>query len=161
MTQNTKHILLAIGVLITIGLIIGGLSGCRPSLNKCNRLYPPKVKDSISYIEKVRVDTVEKRIPGKTTTLVVAAPCPDMKATVTSGKNIINVQIKDSVLTADCISKDDTIQFLTMQLNKERASRQTIEVPVTVYKAPLWSWWSLMVNILFIALIGMYLKFKK
>lgn len=59
------HIWLAIGWLIFVFMIAVIFSSCKPSLETCNRLYPPQIKeitkDSISY-EKEMVF-----IPGDTT----------------------------------------------------------------------------------------------
>jgi hypothetical protein len=159
--ENRKHILFALLLLAALSLLIAGFSGCKPSLEVCNRHYPPQIRDSIAYVELTKLDTSYFIIPGDTIQLRVPIPCPDFNASAGTGKNKVQVIIKDNYLTANCISKEDSIRIVTACQEKEKQNQRTIEVKVPIYKAPTWSWWSLMFNLLFIGLVFIYLKFKK
>lgn len=159
--QNRAHIYFALLILTGLFLLIIIFSSCKPSLETCNKLYPPHEKDSISYVEVTKFDTSYLVIPGDTVQLKVPIPCPDFTGSASSGKGKVQVIIKDHYLTANCTSKEDSIRIVKACQEKEKMNKKTIEVKVPVYKAPTWSWWSLMFNILFIGLTIIYLRFRK
>ena len=160
--ENRKHIWFALLLLAAIGLLIAGFSGC-VTLEKCNAKFPPVIKDSISYVEKTKLDTSYILLPGDTVQLKVAIPCPDFNATANTGHGKVQVIIKDHYLTANCTSKEDSLRIVTACQEKEKMNQKTIEVKVPVFKAPTWAWISVMLNLLVMGLIGiaMYFKLKK
>lgn len=143
-----------IGWLITIFILVVIFSSCKPTLQQCNQLYPPQTKDSVSYVEKTKLDTAFFILPGDTTILKVPIPCPDFEAYSKDKSKQTKIIIKDRVLTVYNISKSDSLRIITAYQQSQKSNQKTI----TVYKdrpvkyVPKWIWIILLITSILSAL---------
>jgi hypothetical protein len=125
--------------LLLVGLLVLLLASCSPSyyINK----YCPKVKDSIR-VETVTKDSLVYRDsiikePGEIITVTDSVPCPDMKYEKKGKKGSIRVEIKDSVMTAECIIDTTEIAISWIEKHKkELTSYYRSQVHQITIKAP-------------------------
>jgi hypothetical protein len=115
------------------------------------------VKTDTQYSEKII------QLPGDTTEISVAIPCPDVKIDVaktngrttltakTDGRGYLKIDCKTDSLTL-VIDSLKTIITETQKFHSE-LKQVVVEKPVTVtkYKVPKWCWWLLIINIAYLA----------
>lgn len=159
MKKNTKYSIIAILYFIAMFFVIAAFNGCKPSLETCNRLYPPQINDSIAYVEKL--DTAFFILPSDTTILRVPIPCPDFIASTNTGKKDVKVIIKDHYLIVSSVSKEDSFKIYTLLKNRYKTNTVIKKVVEVKKEAPKWSWYSLIINIALIASIILWIKLKK
>jgi hypothetical protein len=149
-----------IPILILVASLSGLLSSCSPQyyVNK----YCPKVKDSI-HVERIVRDSLVYRDsiikePGEIITIVDSVPCPDMKYEKKGKKGSIKVEIKDSVMTAECIIDTTEIAVDWIEHHKKEVSsyfrsqvhQVTAKAPKSVFqKVKDWIFWLFIVYVIF------------
>lgn len=121
------------------------------------------IKDSVvTKTETVYRDTTIY-LPGDTTEISVAIPCPDVKIDVATTKGRTTLTAKTDGrgnLKIDC--KTDSLLLVIDSLKNTITETQKfhtelkqdiIEKPVTVikYKVPKWCWWLLIINLAYLA----------
>lgn len=117
---------------ILILSLILTLSGCS---RWCAKHYASK--DSVSYIEKVKFDTVNLVIPSDTTLLVLPMDCPDKEITTENSKQKVKIIIKDRILTGEFICKEDSLKKIIQSLETRAKEVKTIERKV--YTTPFYT----------------------
>lgn len=142
--------LLAWIVIAVVVLIVFLLQSCRPSLQSCNRFYPPK--DSVSYIEKTKLDTTYIMLPGDTSFIKVQVPCSDFSASSGTGKDKIKVVVKDRILSVYAISAADSIRIVNACQDRQKYATKEIKIEVEKKVIPRWCW---ILTIFVVAYIGL------
>lgn len=157
--KNTNKFALLMGLIFLLALL----------LCSCNRQYYidkycPKVKDSIR-VERVVEDSLVYRDtvikePGEIITVTDSVPCPDMKIEKKGKKGSIRIEIKDSVLTGECIIDTTEVAFNWIEHHKKelvgyfrsQVHQVTVKAPKTGF-ARFKDWWFWITAILIALLI--------
>ena len=136
--------------LLIFVLVLIGLSSCSKQyyIDK----YCPKVKDSIRT-ERITNDSLVYRDsvikePGEIITVTEFIPCPDIKVEKKGKKGSIKIEIKDSILTGECIIDTTEIAFNWIEHHKKefvsyfrsQVHQVTIKGPKTGF-ARFKDWW--------------------
>ena len=128
-----------IHILILVASVLGLLSSCSQEcyVNK----YCPKVKDSVSVIREVKDSLVYRdsiiKEPGEVITVHDSVPCPDMVIEKKGKKGRVRVQIKDSIMTAECIIDTTEIALTWIEHHKKELVKYYRDVThVVTVKAP-------------------------
>jgi hypothetical protein len=139
---SEKFFFVFIGLILLV-MVALFFSAC--SKEWCNEKYPEPKNDSISYIEKLRVDTSYIPMPADSFAYEVPIDCPDIEIKADNKKNTVTAKIKDKVLTIKVFTKADTLGVLNWyHSTKEfKALTKTIEVVKIEYKTPKWAWYCL------------------
>jgi hypothetical protein len=121
--------------IILTGIILIGITSCDPC-KRLNKLCKPEVRDSIVYIEKVKLDTLRLVLPGDTTILEVPVDLTDYSLAQENSKQKIQLDILKVKLRLITICKDDSLQVVIKNLEKKLSEQKTVivEKPVPVYK---------------------------
>jgi hypothetical protein len=134
-------------------------------LLSCNRKIVEQnfKRDSISYIEKVTLDTIYIPLPSDTTYVKIAADCPDQETTIKSGNKEIKVVIKDKILYVSQITKKDSIALInSFKSTKEYKDKEVIKiVKETVFKTPSYNWYVMGFQLLIIGILLFIIWLKK
>lgn len=110
---------------LVIGLIALAalLSSCSPNFY-CKRC-PAIVKDSVhvEYRDSiVKKDSIIKE-PGETIRITDTIPCPDMKIEKMGKKGHFKIEIKDSVLTGECVIDTTEIAISWLEHHKKEIAK--------------------------------------
>jgi hypothetical protein len=159
-----------------IGWILAGFLAYLLLMTSCSQQYYvnkycPKVKDSIR-VEKITKDSLVYRDsiikePGEVITIHDSVPCPDMKYEKKGKKGSIKVEIKDSVMTAECIIDTTEIAFNWIEHHKKefvsyfrsQVHQVTVKAPKTGF-ARFKDWWFYVTAILIVLRITLFILKK-
>jgi hypothetical protein len=146
------------GLLIT--LLITACHPCR----RLSRLCPPVIKDSVSYIETVKLDTLLIQIPGDTTVIEIPVSLPDYNLIEENTNQKVELSILKGRLKLRTICKEDSLEILVQELRTELSKQETITVEVEkeviIYKSRKVFVWSFIILIILIILSGAVVFFK-
>lgn len=122
-----KRIILFIGIII----FLGSCSPCERLSRKC----PPVIRDSISYVETIKLDTITLISPADT--LIIRIPVePDLNDLIVDASNnpgpSVNIKIEDGFLSVIAVCPEDSLKSIISSLQTELSNQTTIEVPVEV-----------------------------
>jgi hypothetical protein len=140
-----------------------GVANCVP----CKMLYKrckPETKDSIVYIEKIKLDTVLFTMPGDTTILEIPVDLTDYSLSEENAKQKVQLNILKGKLRLITICKDDSLQVVIKNLETKLSQQTTVivEKPVPVYKSRkifIYSFFILL-GIILLTLGWTFLKYK-
>lgn len=135
-------------LILAIAIIFGSCSR-----NYCARKFPPSTKDSIIYIEKVKVDTQVFLLPGDTTRILLPINCPDQEIVTENSKQKIKIIFKDRILSGEFICKDDSFKNVILSLQKERAKSSEKIVKIETKYIP----WYVKAYLYFVSILALYL----
>ena len=145
------------GYIVLIGIILIFAS--------CNRKIVEQntYKDSVSYVEKVNIDTIYIPMPADTTYIKVAADCPDQETILKNGNKEIKVVIKDKILYVSQITRKDSIALINaFKTTKEYKDKEVIKiVKETVFKTPKYNWWVMGCELFIIGILLLLLRIKR
>ena len=113
--------------------------GCSPQkrLSRLLDKYPLPTHDSISYVERIKLDTITVFTKADTVMLMFRAPCPDMEVTDDNPKVKTKVIIKDQVMTVKTICKEDSLEIIIKELKTELVNKETVYVNVPGPEVPV------------------------
>jgi hypothetical protein len=145
-------------ILLILSIVLLGSCSQQYYINK----YCPKVKDSIR-VERVVEDSLVYRDsiikePGEVITVTEKVPCPDMKVEKKGKKGSIKIEIKDSIMTGECIIDTTEIAFNWIEHHKKefvsyfrsQVHQVTVKAPKTVFqKVKDWIFWLFIVYVIF------------
>ncbi len=149
---------------LSIGAIL--LMSCNPC-QKLARKCPPVIRDSISYIETIKFDTIKLVSPADT--LFIRIPVePDINDLIIDVQDkpgpSIKIKIKDGILEAEVICPEDSLKAIIAKLETELNNQTTITVEkvVEVYKLSKLGWIAIIfsVSCIILFVVWLYLKFK-
>ena len=122
-------------IILFIGTVLIFLTSCNP----CKRLVrkcPPLIRDSISYVETIKFDTITLVSPADTLFIQIPVEVPLENLVVvneTTGPKL-KIEIKDGILEAEVICPEDSLKTVIAGLETELNNQTTItiekEVPV-------------------------------
>lgn len=161
--------------LLTIFILLA-LVGCKAtqSVSSVLETSTEQRKDSLVYIERLRIDTV--KLKGDSIKVKVPVPCDSLKPVAgkaKSGRVNLNYGIKNGQLEIDCnadsllielLGKDISIYKLEKQLDstsKEKQQVVTVTNTVTKYRTPFWNWVIIIVLLAWIFRWQLYTLIKK
>jgi len=112
--------------IVLIGIILLGMS-CSPC-KRLQRKCPVVVKDSISYIEVVKFDTVLLVSPADT--LILRIPIePDLNVLTVDASNkpgpSVKIKIKDGIMDVEVICPEDSLKAVINSLQTELINQTT------------------------------------
>ena len=123
-----KHFKIVLILVAT--LLIIGCSPCKMLSKRCK----PEVRDSIVYVEKIKLDTVRYVLPGDTTILEIPVDLTDYTLVEENAKQKIQLNILKGKLRLITICKDDSLQVIIKELEKKLTEQTTVIVEKEVYK---------------------------
>lgn len=108
------------------------LLNCLSCSRYCAKRFPTSSKDSISYIEKVKFDTIKMTMPADTTVLLLPVDCPDQVIESENSKQKIRIVFKDRILTGQFICKEDSLKNIisTLETQSKIVKEKVIEKQV-------------------------------
>ena len=148
--------------LVYFAVLVLVLSSCNPC-KRLQRLCPPQVRDSVSYIETIRFDTVLIISPADTTFISVPfITLSDLGLTAENENQKVTAKVVGSSLEITAICKEDSLKRVIYDLEKRTTETRTIfkdkEVPVKYvpkfYKVCMW------VLIALVLLTGVVIYFR-
>ena len=118
-------------IILTIIFISIGCNPCKRLQRKC----PPVIKDSISYVETIKFDTVILVSPADT--LILRIPVePDLNDLIIEASNkpgpIVSVKIQDGIMEIVAICPEDSLKAIINSLQTELSNQTTIYQDVEV-----------------------------
>jgi len=120
-------------IILFISLIF--LTSCNPC-KRLTRKCPPLIRDSISYVETIKFDTITLVSPADTLFIQIPVEVPLENLVVvneTTGPKL-KIEIKDGILEAEVICPEDSLKTVIAGLETELNNQTTItiekEVPV-------------------------------
>lgn len=152
-------------ILICVTLLcIIGITSCDTTKRLSKICQKCPTKDSISYIEKVKLDTLRLVVPGDTTILEVPVDLTDYSLAQENSKQKIQLEILKGKLRLITICKDDSFKVVIKNLEKKLSQQTTIKVPypVTEYKCrKFFIYCTIALFVIIAVFIGWtYLKYK-
>jgi hypothetical protein len=109
------------GPLAILAIIAISALGCRP----IKEVTESDKSDSISVVEKITLRDTTVYIAADSAAIKALVKCPDLVLQENhSGKAIVRVQIKDNVLTANCLCAETEVklQLATTTINQYRSA---------------------------------------
>ena len=153
---------------LVIGLIV--LAFCLSSCSRnfyCRHCPPETVKDSVFFEIHDSAVVHDTTIVVKSDTAIIhdSVPCADFKRVFHSGRASIEVEVKDSVMTAECVC--DGIEaklrwyekFHQQVLNRFHSEQRTAITRVKVSWFAYWQSWLCLALLLFIFIKGILRRF--
>lgn len=147
-------------IIMIVASLLGLLSSCSPQfyINK----YCPKVKDSIR-VERITKDSLVYRDsiikePGEVIRITDSLPCPDAIYEKKGKKGSIRIQIKDSIITGECIIDTTEIAIDWIEHHKKefvsyyrsQVHQITVKAPKTGFqRVKDWVFWLLIAYVVF------------
>ena len=120
-------------ILIVMMIFISSCDPCKRLAKKC----PPQIKDSISYVEKIKFDTITLVSPSDTLWISVPVEADLNDLLISTGNKpgpSVKIKIKDKVLTAEVVCPEDSLKTVISSLQTELSNQTTVtvekEVPV-------------------------------
>ncbi len=118
-------------IILTIIFISTGCNPCKRLQRKC----PPVIKDSISYVETIKFDTIILVSPADT--LILRIPVePDINDLIIEASNkpgpIVSVKIQDGIMEIVAICPEDSLKAIINSLQTELSNQTTIYQDVEV-----------------------------
>ena len=119
--------------IVIISILLISCNPCKRLTRKC----PPVIKDSISYVETIKFDTIVLVSPADT--LIIRIPVePDLNDLIVDASNkpgpIVSVKIEDGFMEIIAICPSDSLEAIITSLQTELSNQTTItvekEVPV-------------------------------
>lgn len=156
-----------IALVITVIVVIVLMSSCNPC-RRLVRLCPTETHDSITYIEKIKLDTLIITLPGDTSYIEIPiTTLNDLGILADNSKQKVELKIEDGILKLKTICKEDSMQVVITELTKELREKQIeikyVDKPVPVKFTPKWIRtlaWIGAVCILLVVLFILYKVFK-
>lgn len=137
------------------------------SCNPCKMLSKrckPETKDSIIYIEKVKLDTVRFILPGDTTIIEIPVDLTDYSLLEENAKQKIQLNILKGKLRLITICKDDSLKTVIANLEKQKQNIKTVYVDKEVIKfktRPFFIYCTIGLFVIIILTLGWtFLKYK-
>lgn len=141
--------------LTIVVLLIFGLASCS------KKMLPPAqekivIKDSIIEREKIEYRDTTIFLPGDTTEISVAIPCPDVVIDTTAKKGRLNLSVKSDGrgnVKVNCNSDSlnlviDSLKTVIKEKESYHSNYTEKKIPYAVevikYKIPGWCWWVLL-----------------
>ena len=126
-----KHFKIVLILVAT--LLIIGCSPCKRLSKRCK----PEMRDSIVYVEKVKLDTILYTLPGDTTILEIPVDLTDYTLVEENAKQKIQLNILKGKLRLVTICKDDSLQVVIKNLETKLSEQTTVivEKDKIVYKS--------------------------
>jgi len=120
---------------LSIALLLIGLMACNPC-KMLSKRCKPETKDSIVYVEKVKLDTIKYVLPGDTTIIEIPVDLTDYSLVEENANQKIQLNILKGKLRLITICKDDSLQVVIKNLETKLSQQTTVTVekPVPVYK---------------------------
>lgn len=120
-------------------LLIPLIVACNPC-KRLQKLCPPQINDSISYVERIKIDTLIIKAPGDTTIIEIPIDLTDYKLTEENKNQKLQIEILKGKLKLISICKEDSLRVIINNLEKEHSKIKIItteiEKPVIVHKVP-------------------------
>jgi len=148
---------------IIIILLTTSCSPCKRLQRKC----PPIIRDSVSYVETVKFDTIILVSPADT--LVIRIPVePNLNDIIIDASNkpgpSLKIKIKDGILEAKVVCPEDSLKTVIAGLETELNNQTTITVEkeVKVNHIPKIAWIAIIFSCCVIVYLvtRVYLKIK-
>lgn len=121
----------------------------------CQKNYP--CSDSVSYIERLKLDTSYLYLPSDTSYIELPVDCPDQQIVYRDGKQEIIYRIKDRILTVNQVTFADSIRIINQFKQSSDFKQYEKPVEVEVPFIPKWIKYLLMIESLL--LIWNYRKY--
>lgn len=147
--------------LILLAVLMVGCNPCKRLTRKC----PPVIRDSISYVETIKFDTIHLVSPADTLWFQIPIEAELNDLIVDAGNKpgpSVKIRIKDRVLIAEVICPTDSLKAIITKLEKETNNQTTITVEkeVPVNHIPKWAWICIIGFVVYVLLTAFIVYYK-